>query len=991
MVRHRRQESTARSNTRALTFSVLILVAFAAFPRVAMAQTTTLGAIEGTITDETESALPGVTVTLTSPVLQVPQLNTVSDGEGRYRFPDLRVGLYRLQAELQGFQSFVRLNIDVSVGFVARIDVVVKVGSLEETVTVSGASPVVDLRTTRGGQTINTRLITKAVPMVGHQVDLVRLTPGLSGGVGTRAGNPAQMGLTGNMSVSAYGQAGVTAMVEDFQMHSNNQPPLLIGTEQMDVRSFGNTAEVQNPGAALNYVFSSGGNRFTGAFATLFMNDAFQSSNIDNPVLRAQGFNVPEALRNYVDAQGNLGGRIIRDKLWFFGTARKRGSNRSVGGFVANAGPDGQYLTGDEPPFYPDAEQWGTVLKLSYQTTPKYQIVALWWRDRTADNGSCTSGYFGGASCRTIPYEASTIYNLRDLVWNGEFRGTPANNLTFSLKAGRAAYQTRYYIQPDAGFDLAPTRFNRNTQLYTGSPISNGVITAAQRRGDTRFHQYVGSVTYLPSELLGGDHQFKLGFRSNLAKVSGGADVHPAGNYGLVFDTVGGVPDQPVEMVTLSLPVQPQNLLNLHSVYLTDQWRVNSRLTFNLGLRFDRQHAFIPAQEQLASTFVDAGSHPAVDVGAWNVWAPRAAVAWDPTGGGRTVVKGSYGWYNDELPYFVGTFTDMYNPLFPTATTYRWRDQNRNRDYDPGEVNLDRNGPDFLSITSAANTKRLDPDFKPPHSHEAAVSLERELLPNMGGRILYVYKRRVDDYTTINGARPYSAYNIPLQRRDPGPDGLLGTPDDGPMVTIYDYDPAYRGAGFVVNERINTDNDNSAQTIEVSVNKRSSEGWSLMGSYGATKQHRWLDAFIETPNQESYPLDETWSWVLRGSGSYILPYDVVLGGTLNLRSGIDGQRTYVFRAADPLGGPPLRQLSTVTRRLDEFGAQSGPVQKYLDFRVGKTLNLGPQRELQFSVDVLNALNDSAAQAITFASGPTYGQITLIPTPRILRLGAHLRF
>ena len=287
MVRRRRRESTARSNTRALTFSVLILVAFAALPRVAMAQTTALGAIEGTITDETESALPGVTVTLTSPVLQVPQLNTVSDGEGRYRFPDLRVGLYRLQAELQGFQSFVRLNIDVSVGFVARIDVVVKVGSLEETVTVSGASPVVDLRTTRGGQTINTALITKAVPMVGHQVDLVRLTPGLSGGVGTRAGNPAQMGLTGNMSVSAYGQAGVTAMVEDFQMHSNNQPPLLIGTEQMDVRSFGNTAEVQNPGAALNYVFSSGGNRFTGAFATLFMNDAFQSSNIDNPVLRA--------------------------------------------------------------------------------------------------------------------------------------------------------------------------------------------------------------------------------------------------------------------------------------------------------------------------------------------------------------------------------------------------------------------------------------------------------------------------------------------------------------------------------------------------------------------------------------------------------------------------------------------------------------------------------------------------------------------------------
>lgn len=974
---------------RALFLLILLLLAVVTFPSIAGAQTTTLGAIEGTVTDETRGALPGVTLTLTSPVLQVPQLNAVSDTEGRYRFPDLRVGIYRLRSELQGFQGYIRENLDISVGFVARIDVLMKVGSLQETVTVSGASPVIDLTTTRGGQTINTSLVTKAIPMVGHQVDLVRLTPGLSGGVGTRSGNPTQMGLQANMSVSAYGQSGVTAMVEDFQMHSNNQPPMLIGTDQMDVRSFGNSAEIQNPGAALNYVFSSGGNQFNGRVAALFMNDAFQSSNINTPVLRGQGFTTPEELRDYFDVQGNLGGRILRDKLWFFGTARARASSRSIGGFAASPGPDGRYLTGDEPSFYPDAEQWGTVLKLSYQATPKYQIVAFWWRDRTADNGSCTSGYFGGANCRTIPYEASTIYNLRDLVWNGEFRGTPTNNLTFSVKGGRAAYQTRYYIQP--GFELLPTRFNRNTQLYTGSPISNGNTTAAQRRGDTRFHQYVGSLTYLPANFLGGNHQFKVGFRSNLAKVGGGVDVHPAGNYALVFDTVGGVPDQPVEMVTLSLPVQPKNQLNLHSLYVTDQWQVSRRLTFNLGLRFDREHTYIPAQEQLASTFVDAASFPALDVGAWNMWAPRAAMAWDPTAGGKTVVKASYGWYNDELPYFVATFTDMYNPLFPTATTYRWRDLNRNRDYDPGEVNLDRNGPDFLSITSAANTIPLDPNFKLPHSHEVAFSLEREILPAMSGRLLYVYKRRVDEYTTVNSARPYGVYNIPLRRRDPGPDGVLSTPDDGPMVTIYDYDAAYRGASFVRNERVSNPNDNSAQTIEVSVNKRMAEKWSLMGSYGATKQHRWLDSIIETPNQEFYPLDETWSWILRGSGSYALPFDILLGGTLNVRSGILGQRTYVFRAADPLGGTPLRQLSTVTLRLDPFGSQVGPVQKYLDFRVGKTFNVGRRRELLFSMDVLNALNDSAAQAMTFVSGPTFGQITLIPTPRILRFGAQVGF
>src|SRR5438552_5741091 len=128
-----------------------------------------------------------------------------------------------------------------------------KVGSVAETVTVSGASPVVDVTTTRGGQTINTLVVSQSVPLVGHEADVVRLTPGLSGGVGTRSGNPTQVGLQGNMSLSAYGQTGVTAQVEDFEMHSNNQPPNLTDTEQMDVKTYGTTADIQFPGAAINY------------------------------------------------------------------------------------------------------------------------------------------------------------------------------------------------------------------------------------------------------------------------------------------------------------------------------------------------------------------------------------------------------------------------------------------------------------------------------------------------------------------------------------------------------------------------------------------------------------------------------------------------------------------------------------------------------------------------------------------------------------------
>lgn len=954
------------------------------------AQTTTLGVIEGTVKDETGGALPGVTVTVTSPALQVKELVAVTDADGRYRVPDLRIGAYRVACELSGFQGFVREGIEISVGFVARVDVTMKVGSLQETVTVSGASPVVDLTTTRGGQTISTQVVTRAIPLVGHQVDLVKLTPGLEGGIGTRAANPTQMGLTGNVSLSSYGQSGVTAMVEDFQMHSNNQPPMLGGTEQMDVKTYGNSSEIQNPGAAMNYVFSSGGNQFSGRFSSLFMNKAFQANNVDE-ALRQNGFTSAEALRNYYDLQGYLGGRILRDKLWFFVALRQRANERSLGGFALNAGPDGQYLTGDEPPAYPAASQNGQVIKISNQVSSKYQLGGFWWRDWTRDPGTATSGFFGNASPRTIPFEASTIYNLYDYVWNASVRGTPTNRLAFDIKGGRASYHTFYEPQP--GSEFLPTRYNRNTFLYTGSPISNGITTTADRFGTTYFHQFVGSMTYVPDSFLGGDHQFKVGFRTLLTTAGGAVRAHRAGDYALVFDTIGGLPDQPVEMVTFSSPFDALNRLNIHSYYLSDQWRASDRVTFNLGLRFERQNAWVPPQSQEAGSFVQATTYPKIPVGSWNLLAPRAAVAWDLTGGGRTVLKATYGWYNQELEYQATQFASLYNPVAATTTTYRWRDLNGNRDYDNGEVNLALNGPDFLSITSAANTRPLSKDFRVPHTHEITSSIEHEIMPNMAGRFLYIYKRLVNTYivgTPINVGRPYDVFNIPLTRRDPGPDGNVNTADDGPMVTVYDFDPAYRSSAFVVNERINQPEDNIAQTLEGTLTKRLSNRWSLVGSFAATKQHRWLVTAITNPNDEYYPIDETWNHIFRLNGSYLLPFDVSIGGTLTAKTGVLGQRTYVFRAADPLGGPPLRQQTNVTLRLEPYGESRGPEQKYFDIRVGKNVRFG-KGQLLFSVDVLNVLNTNNPEAINFTSGPTYGQVTLIPTPRILRFGLQVEF
>ena len=166
--------------------------------------------------------------------------------------------------------------------------------------------------------------------------------------------------------------------------------------------------------------------------------------------------------------------------------------------------------------------------------------------------------------------------------------------------------------------------------------------------------------------------------------------------------------------------------------------------------------------------------------------------------------------------------------------------------------------------------------------------------------------------------------------------------------------------------------------------------WSLLTSLSTTKFHRWLVGTIQSPNDNYFPLDETWNWVYKLNGTYRLPYDVLVSGLFDLQPGIRGQRTYVFRAADPNGGPSLQGQSTVTLRLEPFGAEIGPIRPSLNLRVAKVVPL-PRGRLQVSVDALNALNTNAFWLMTFASGPTFGYGTAFTNPRALQFGAAYTF
>jgi hypothetical protein len=250
-------------------------------------------------------------------------------------------------------------------------------------------------------------------------------------------------------------------------------------------------------------------------------------------------------------------------------------------------------------------------------------------------------------------------------------------------------------------------------------------------------------------------------------------------------------------------------------------------------------------------------------------------------------------------------------------------------------------------------------------------------------RGLYVFWKTVNNYATVSPLRPYSAYNIPTQVRDPGPDGVPGTSDDGPLVTIYDYDPAYRGSGFVAQEPVNrpAGREDYANSFEGTVTKR---GAKLFGetSILLTKSHRWIVGVPQSPNDNFYPLDETWAATFRTKAAYSAPHGIQLSVNELVFQGVPGQRTYLFRG--------LPQLSTVTVPLERFGSEKGPIRQSLDFRVGKRMTF-ERYNLEGALDLINSLNANPAWTTNYASGPAFNYATSIQGPRTARLSVIFGF
>jgi hypothetical protein len=963
-----------RVGRRAVALVAVTVLASWSMATTVRAQRASSGSITGKVVDETGGALPGVTLTGRSPALQLPEVTAITGPDGAYDLRDLPPGTYELTFELAGFQTLKHDAVRLTAGFTAKIDATLKVGGLAETLTVSGQSPVIDVKSSTASTNL-TKEELNVLPSGRVLGDMIALAPGVRYSGAIDVGGSRSASFTGLLPV--FGVSTGTQNIEGIEvafLYTDGR-----AFEDVQITATGNNAEVAYPGVNFNAVLQSGGNQFHGLIAGITQTSRLQSANLD-AALRARGATTSAGLVSQWDINGNFGGRIIRDRLWFFVAERQFRREFNVPGFSQAPGADGRYGTADDVAGTNKFNNPDHAFKVTYQLSKNYRLMGF--------QEQSVKREFARSASQFIPYESTYNYTFPPFVRKLDFSGTPSSGLLLNASVGWYGYEASYYPHDSSEASGRPRTVDITTLRQTGSAIENLQVRT------TWF--YSAGLSLFPSDFLGGRHEFKVGFQMN-RRTDAFYTRNQLGNYILVFNN--GVPFQ-VQLE--NRPASQAGTVDRPGLYATDTWRVGN-LTVNLGARWDRYHAFTRDIPSTSGRFLAGPGSAGIDVLTNNDFAPRVGVAWDVRGDGKSVLKGSWGRYY----YLYDSRTDAVGYAAGAGLktgTFVWRDLNGNNNFDDGETNPNPNGPDFVSIAAAnsaavgippAINQLVNPDIKHPHSDEATIMFEQEIASGVALRGVGVYRANKRLFTNRNTLRPYSAWNIPISRRDPGPDGLINTPDDRGMVQLFDYDPAFRGSRFVSNVSTNVplENHDYYRGWEVDLVKRMQSRWSATGSIQMVKNHATrLTALVpSSPNDLFFPLQEDWDWSAKVYGTYRAPWNVEVSGVLNVLRGAPTQRTYVFGTVDPLGGRPLSQAGTLNIPLEPLGSDHLQPQKVVNLKIARPFPLPGGTRLQVDVQVFNLLNDNTPTTVSRVSGPAFNRVTAFTPPRVAAIGAEFRF
>lgn len=960
----------------------ILLVLSVALTTPAWAQVQT-GSIFVKATDEQGASVPGATVTLTSPIL--PQaLSGVTDSTGSYRFPSLGVGTYNVKMALAGFQTITREGIVVLQGQTSTIEFALKVSTVSEEVTVKGETPVVDaksaninvnldknlLDTTPGGKDIWNILEYKAPGVILDVPDVGGNQGGLQRSMtarGTPNGQNTQMlnGVNVN-DPAAQGFAMIYYTPTTF--------------ENIQVSSGAQDISVGTGGIFMNMVTKSGTNRLSGMGLQTYQGQETQWDNID-ATLKNQGFR-PEA--NAVDyitnTNGQVGGPIKKNKLFFFASGNYQSTHVNVPGFPAVSNIP--ILLGDTSD--QDTTDIGAgSTKLTYQMNTSNRFEGYLERQQYDKPNR-------GANATTTQDSDSKefdFFNVAQIAWNTVLSDRMFVDTKLSYNNTKFPLSQKTNLQPltDAAQNNTLLR-NRNS-------------TAIMFR---RRLQFVSNLQYYVPQLLGGRHEFKVGFDNGYTPEN--VDTYRVDNVNLTYRSVavGTNPAGPATVQIFNSPLHVERAVMTTAIYGQDSYAIG-RLTVIGGLRWERIEGYLPAQVTGASEYFPEGlvftgvtinnvvqdytvrkSFPEVrNNPLWHNFAPRFNATYDLNGNGRTVIKGSWGKYLDQ----INTGTPP-NPNANINQTYNWNDLDGDLVFDRGNAvwdGLRYVGGEFgtqRGSTNGLSVATFDPSVRRPYREETTIGLDRELFPNIRGGITYIHRRSRDIQDTVDlPENLWPTSYTPITITEPGRDGCFGTPGetggcpsvtnaaaDNQQITVYSLN-----TGVATSQKTLNDNRLSVRYdgLETTIEKRFSRGWTVLGGY--TYSHTRVDlTSIANPNTVFvFPEGESGGrrHQLKVNGSYTLPYQIVTGVEFRIQSGLPITRTFqVPQCSTSVTTNCVNQNLTVNAA--PRGSELLPVLSTLDVRVGRFFVFGGAHRFEATMDVYNLTNANTTYDVRTGSSRT---------------------
>ena len=941
--------------------AVLALSAAPAFAQGGGASST--GSISGEVKDAQGGMLPGVTVTASSPA-QIGQLTAVTNEAGIYRFPSVPPGEYRLQYELAGFQQSVREGIRITLGFNAQVNVTLNVAALQETVTVTGESPVIDASATRLQTNFDQQALS-SIPNARDMWSLLAATPSVTLNRVDVGGST--MGT--QTTYFAYGYSGQNRpLIEGINTTEGTAAAgfyLDYGSfEEVFIGAAANSAEMPNPGVLTQFVGKSGSNNLAVGLYYDFETEDIQARNLDpsqylvpgepanGRVIRPDG----NRLASYKNLNLSVGGPIVHDKVW--GHFSYLNQSNSVA-----APPSGSILDGT--PF--DTKLFNYTGKATFQMNQANRFIGyLQHGTKQQPHRTDIAPNVRFNTPIHLTADSTVLQDSPSWVYKGEWNGTLGQNMFAEFRAGQFGY--------NFGLDS-------NTDATRYEDLATGQITGGGRHwlNKRRRNQYTGALSYFKDNFAGGSHNFKFG--GEYLDESGNVIWDQAYADSVVHYLQNGVPNS----VRLYISgTSSQNALATTSFFVTDTWTIQ-RLTLNVGARFDRYRVWLPEQTVPAARFNPvAVTYPErSSVVAFNHLVPRIGASYDLTGDGQTVLKGNWGrfYFNTGV-----NLADAVNPnLNNQYSDYNWNDINGDRLFQPGEQTT------VIQQFGGTAGAEIDPNLKNAFTDEASVFVERAIRQDFGVRVGYVWKKDNDGWQQNNVMRPLSAFNVPVSVPDPGPDGVVGNGDDGPAIQAFNLDSTARGT---LNRAENVPGyEGTYKTLEFSANKRYTQRWSLTASYSYT----WTEEYNRTYFNNAFATNVA-NFALFGpfptnpndrNLNDFSTWNAKVTGTLDAGWGLRVTPVWKLQSGAPYGrfiSANLNYNSAQLILVEPIGTRNQDTVNVVDFRVEKQLRFAQKARVGLFMDVFNTLNANTAININWRAGASFEKATTVLPPRIAKFG-----